>query len=104
MRIRRSRGQREYAYAMLCAKQNLENKKPAVFRRRLGGDEESKCPGESSIKSSGYERWTLQLREVDITSRLKQLNHPIPIMSIEDNFETVIVFVVPIQYCVTQNF
>jgi hypothetical protein len=35
------------------AKQNLENKKPAVFMRRLGGDEKSKCPGESSIKSWG---------------------------------------------------
>jgi hypothetical protein len=51
MRIRRECGQRECVYAMLCAKQNLENKKPAVFMRRLGGDEESKCPDESSIKS-----------------------------------------------------
>jgi hypothetical protein len=61
MRIRPERGQREFAYARLCAKQNQENKKLAVFRRRLGGDEKSKCPSESSIKKHSYEMWTTRL-------------------------------------------
>jgi hypothetical protein len=69
MRIRRECGQREYAYARLRTKPNRENKKPAVFMRRLGGDEKSKCPGESSIKSYSYTMRTLHVR-VNL-----QLNH-----------------------------